>query len=76
MPIERIIEAESIAEGSFKADTTPANANANKNSGNNREDSFMTSNKGRGGGANKGPYLKNVYIIFGPLWDFGPPPNY
>ena len=47
MPIERIIEAESIAEGSFKADTTPANAN--KNSGNNREDSFMTSNKGLGG---------------------------
>ena len=32
MPIERIVEAESIAEGSFKADTTPAAA-ANKNSG-------------------------------------------
>ena len=61
MPIERIIEAESIAEGSFKADTTPA-ANANKNSGNNREDSFMTSNKGLG--ANEGPYLKEVYIMF------------
>ena len=42
MPIERIIEAESIAEGSFKADTTPANANKNSN----REDSDMTSNEG------------------------------
>ena len=49
MPIERIIEAESIAEGSFKADTTPANANANKSSGNNREDSLMTSKEGLGG---------------------------
>ena len=54
MPIERIIEAESIAEGSFKADTTPA-TNANKNSGNNREDSPMTSKKGLG--ANKGPSI-------------------
>jgi len=36
MPIERIVEAESIAEGSFKADTTPANNNSGGgNSGSN-----------------------------------------
>ena len=32
MPIERIIEAESIAEGSFKADTTPSNNSTGNNS--------------------------------------------
>ena len=36
MPIERIIEAESIAEGTFKSDTTPANNNSGGgNSGSN-----------------------------------------